>query len=251
MYRYWSDRDRDIAVSMSESFHSLRAIAQKVGRSETAVRRQLSRLPYGAPITKASGGKCQRDVARFFGVHVCTVRYWIKLGHLTAHAISSRHIRIPEESIVAFLGNESTWHHWSPHSIPDRRTREWAITQRRGLTFLSTTGVALRLRVSCERVNRMIYRGELKAVQVTKHGAWQVRSDWLEAYQATPRNQLPKDRGRVLTAEEAAYLRQWRPTMSYRALASHLPYGPTYLREKCVEMGLVNEKTKINMVKGT
>lgn len=204
----WTVEQISALESLIEAGVSDRRIAQRLGRSENAVRIARKRH-HIAPRQKAL--LSARTVAQRLGIGCAkTVVRWVQLGWLKGHrgqrAGPNRMWYITEDSLLRFLENRHFWHVWHPARIRDRDWRDWALEMRRSEPRLLTTRqVGDLLGYQHETVCSWIHKGLLPAA--ARNPNWLVDAAALEGF--VP----PLERSRVgviarpFTRDEDAWLR--------------------------------------------
>lgn len=198
----WSAEEDNRLIDLLERHYSYRKITKRLRRSYGAVCNRAAQLGVGI---KTINGWTVLETARRLGVEWHAIGWWIDQGWLKAHRTDVKNfgvMRIVEEDdLLAFLENDEYWAVWKPSRIQDRRLRLWATELRAGVTFLTAREADDRLGVTHYAICKMIGQGRLRA---TKHGPnWRIRSDQC-IYPAW----LPRTRGRAITDEDRAYIRQ-------------------------------------------
>lgn len=169
--RAWPERRRWQLIALLESGAEDDVIAGKLGCTANAV--ELARKRYNiAPRSKAI--MTARAVARLLGIGCAkTITRWAASGWLKAHRAwhqgRTRVLTVKHASLFEFLENPEHWHRWSPERITDPRVREWALSIRAGVRFLTLSEVADRYFVQPATVHSWIEKGWLPAVRNGNH----------------------------------------------------------------------------------
>ncbi len=199
----WTRVDDARLIALIEDHRSYAEIAPELHRSAGAVERRAGRID--AILTRANG-RTVLQTAALLGIDWHAVAWWISQGWLKAQDAGLNYgARIVEhEELLRFLAEEDYWHVWKPARITDNAMREWAIEERRGLTYLTTGQAADRLYLTHYRVNQLIREGHIRAV---KHGPnWLIRSDWLPAEWTPDRHRHTR---RAYTDRDRAMVGRW------------------------------------------
>jgi excisionase family DNA binding protein len=221
--RRWTTKRIKQLIAYIEAHKGYDEIARLMGFSRAAVKRQA--ILQGATVLTANG-YCNAEVARMMGVHPGTVSMWQRNG-LRHHLPSGdrghgKNVIVEHEDLMAFIGDEATWHLWEPERIADKHLRDWAKEVRGGIKFLTTGEAAMKLCVTYDAVHSAIKRGRLKAVRVG-NGKWRVRSDWLkDSPTLSPKKAPPRAIKLTLTLRERRFVEKWWGRKPIEWIASQL-----------------------------
>lgn len=134
--RPWSTDEDNLLCDMIQEGKSLRAIARKLGRTETAVLIRAKREHGGMTWLKNAwfAPMTLRDVARLFGLS-CSKRaaWWIQQGWLrgTRHGRRRGYTwRVSQGAILDFLVVREVWMAWDPALMTDPDLRAEAVRLR-------------------------------------------------------------------------------------------------------------------------
>lgn len=172
----WTEQGETFLITERHRF-SPKQMAQKLGRSENAVKLKLKRLGYKW-IQGINGFLTMRAVSRIFGVDAKTVSWWIDSGWLKGSRFPVgmgpyRARKIAHEAIYDFIEDDRYWHLWQPVRMKPGDFREWAEESRDGKGQFLTSGQLGKLTFYTHSwIRHLIVRGIIKA---RKHGPnWKI-----------------------------------------------------------------------------
>jgi len=172
----WTEQEEAFLITKRHLF-SPKQMAEKLGRSENAVKLKLKRLGYKW-IQGINGFLTMRAVSRLFGVDAKTVAWWIDSGWLKGSRFPvgmgpycAR--KITHEAICDFIEDERYWHLWEPARMKPGSLKEYGEEVRDGTgRFLTTAQLGRLSYYTQEWISTLIRRGVIKA---RKHGPnWKI-----------------------------------------------------------------------------
>lgn len=139
------------------------------GRSEEQIANRLNTSPHMVRTMRVRAGITPvtrqaftvASAARLVGVDGKAIRRWIASDWLGAKRLQLRRGKhrqwmIKEPDLYAFLEDSGHWHRWEPERIADPDLREWAISIRSGVRFLTASQAAHMACVQPSTVNDWI-----------------------------------------------------------------------------------------------
>ncbi len=175
----WTEQDETFLVVKRHLF-SPREIAEKLGRSEIAVKLKLKRLGYKW-IQGVNGFLTMQAVSKLFGVDGHAVEWWIESGWLKASRFSvgmgvHRARKIAHEAICAFIEDERYWHLWEPARMKPGGLKGYAEEVRDGRGVFLTTGELGMLACYGHSWIRVLIRRDV--IKARKRGAnWKIAEE--------------------------------------------------------------------------
>lgn len=230
----WTPEEDARLDELTDAHMAESAIARRLGRTVAAIEHRRFDAGLDRPMTL---GWTAHQLEALFGVSEWAIRHWRTEGWLLTHPIGTGRIQLAdEEDVVAFLDDADHWPEWEPENLSDDRLRAYARDLRRGVSFLTPSEVGRALGLSDGAVYWHIHRGSIRAVR-RWDGDLLVRADWLEEARASL-GQRKRAGRRLFDAEEAVFVRTWRPYQPVGPLAAALERAPGTVERYCKRHGL-------------
>lgn len=228
----WTAEQARLAEALIEQGLSVAEIGARVGRSGMAVglwvRRQSGRIRGHRPMTA-------RDVARAMGgLDSKVVARWIDVGWLEVRrgigAGPNCRWWVEVDALIAFIGDERTWHAWTPERIADGELRAWALARRGQVRYLTPGEVGARFGLTSKTVNSWIRRGQLPA---RRWGNWRVLESDLAGFEPPGARSKAGMVVRRFSAAEDARLRSLRASgLGWTAIGAALGRNPSSIEAR-------------------